>query len=74
MTNKITKVNKEIIDHLACIAVGVTYETVLQVWKCARRYSSWDLDLFMASPPAARSTIYKVRRVLFLSKITGGLK
>lgn len=71
MANKITKVNKEVIDRLTCVAVGVTYETVLQVWRCARRYKSWDLDLFMANPPAARSTIYKVRRVLFLSKVTG---
>ena len=68
---RIAKPDMSKIDRLACVAVGVTSQTVLNVWHYASIFNSWDLETFMVSPPTARSTIYKVRRVLFLSKVTG---
>ena len=66
---RIEKVNAAKIDKIACVAVGVTSRTVLNVWHYASIFNSWDLELFMVKPPASKSTIYKVQKVLQYSGV-----
>ncbi len=64
----IPKPNEKKISLIACVAVGISSDIVLHVWKCAHQYNSWDLPTFMMVPPG-KSTILAAKRILKLSGV-----
>ena len=64
----IPKHNEKKICIIACCAVGVSPEMVFHIWKCAHKYSSWDLATFMVVAPG-KSTVLAAKRILKLSGV-----
>jgi hypothetical protein len=48
--------------------VGLSVSKVLDIYQLQQQYKSWELDAFMANPPA-KSTTYKVKRAIQLLNI-----
>ena len=60
--------NKESICLFACIVLDVSPDMVFHVWQQVWKYNSWDLTIYMATPPDRR-VVSAARRVLKLSGV-----
>lgn len=64
----IAKPNKNKIELIYCVAIGISMEMVYYCWECAHRFNSWDLKTFMEVAPSS-TTIWKARKVLKANKV-----